>query len=80
MPVKELDIPKGVTPVKFISPEPHTVQSPPLTDDQEHGVTFSYFPKASWGWPGIGESFGLGHGAFQCEGGRGGVVVAESFE
>lgn len=49
--------------------------SPPLTDDQECGVTFCYFPKASWGLPGLGESFGLGHSIFKCEGGSGGMVA-----
>lgn len=51
------------------------MRSPPLTDDQECGVTFCYFPKASWGLPGLGESFGLGHSIFKCEGGSGGMVA-----
>lgn len=80
LPTKELDFPKGVTPGKFISSEPHTVQSPLLTDDQERGVTFCYFPKASWSLSGLGESFGLSHSVFKCEDGSRGVVVAKSFK
>lgn len=81
MPRKELlDFPKGIT-GKFSSPEPHTVLSPPLTDDQELGVNILLFPpKHPGACPVIGQSFGLGDSAFKCEGGNGGVVVARSFE